>query len=190
MSKDKKYDIGHGVTIRAGSWGIRAEWFTDEAKKCSRSIGISWPINPPEQVEITWSRAGGFYYPSGIAVPLCGFWLSKLTFPTLEAVQSATPNGIFGKAYAQFKEQDGTEYYRSCLMFNGWDVKSSPETTLLSREDPLVLDYAGLVGNQWEEQEAEFNEAIAFTGRTARDIISKIYPFTEEPEEEPPAIPI
>lgn len=190
MSKEKKYDIGHGVTITAYHWGIRAEWYMDEAKKGSTTIGLAWPINPPEQVQIIWSLDGDYYYPKGMAILTLGFWLSKQTYSTLDAADAAAPAGIFGKTYNEFKDKDGSEYFRVCLMFNGWDVKSAQETTLLSRDDPLVFDYAGLVGNQWKDDEARFNEAIAFTGRTARDIISKIYPFEEEPEEETPAIPI
>lgn len=190
MSKTKKFGIGHGVTIVADHYGIRAEWFTDEAKKCRRSIGISWPVNPPDQVEIIWSLSGTYYYPRAIAKAIHGFWMSTETYPTEDAAKDAAPHGLFGKCWASFTNSDGTTYYRVVLHFNGWSMKSASETTLVSKNDPLVLDYAGIVSHEWAKDEARFNDAIEFTGRTARDIISKIYPFEDEPEAEDPVIPI
>lgn len=50
---EQKYDIGHGVIITPSISGIRAEWVTDDEKKSSKSVGLSWPITKPDvEVEI------------------------------------------------------------------------------------------------------------------------------------------
>jgi hypothetical protein len=70
-------------------------------------------------------------------------------------------------------------------LFNTWDVKSSPDVQIVAGDDDLVLDYAGIVGVYWENDEAKFNAEIAFTGRTAREIIEAIGAWSPEPKPEP-----
>lgn len=190
MNKEMKFDIGHkDVVITATRSGIRASFKRENGSETS--IGLSWPPIPRETVELVESLNGKYYYPVEVARAIHGFWLSTETYGTEELCKEHTPDGIFGKAFAAFKNDDGSVYYRSCLYFAGWDIKSSKERVMVSRDDPRVFDYVGLVAQQWEEDEAKFNSAIAFTGRTARELMEIIKPLVDpEKGQEPPAIKI
>lgn len=183
----RKYDLGNGVTIEDDGYSIRANIVRGE--RSSESIGIRRPVKVTDQLKVIYNLSGDVFYLENFA-GMHGFWLGVKQYATLEEVKAASPKGLFGSAWAQFTEVDGTTYYRIAMHFTGWDVKHdrSREGETISKDDPLAKDYLGLVQNEQREQEAKFNEAIAHTGKNLKYILDKIGDF--QPVAEPPVVAI
>lgn len=179
--QEKKYDIGHGITITDKGHSLRAEWKVGEHGL--HSIGCVRPVKLGDTLEVVFSRDGKFYYLQTFGL-LVRAWMGVETFESEGAAKNSHGDGVCGASGYIFKEPDGSAYFRRTLDFAFWDVKSG-ETKQLPKDDPLVQDYLGIAQDESRKSEAKFNESIAFSGRTLADILSKIGDYVVEPESDP-----
>jgi hypothetical protein len=185
----KKYDIGSGIIIIDDGHYLRAEWRTGETT--SHSIGVKRPrVGPlPEEFEARFSVDGKYFYLEDFT-DMYGFWLGVREWDSLDEMKSQQKQGIFGKEYATIIRTDvDRTIHREVLSFTVWNVKDEQKSRKLPLTD-MVKDYLSLQQSRDREEEKRFNEAIAFSGRTLKWIMSRIGEWKPEPKpvEPPPMV--
>ena len=180
MTQKRKYDIGGNVIIEDDGYTLTALHRISDTS--SRSIGMARPRidNGPRVYPVIYSRDEKLFYVTAYADPFKGFFFffERLTRPP------AT------NSYATFLKDTPFTYYRVALHFHTYDVKESRDRygATLEATNDAVLDYINLAKPIFDEQERQFNEVIAHTGRDVRWIMSKIGAWVPFPQEPPPIV--
>lgn len=181
-----RYDIGGGIIIDDYRYHLRAEK-TDPG--VHSSMGISRPTPVTDEIDTVWSLCGNHFYLCGFAKPITGFWLGAEKYESREEATGKMGQGIFGKACAEFVV-DGVTYWRQVHHFNNWEFKSSRGPASLSKDDELARDYLSLVQDDMRQVESKFNEFIAPSGKTLKDILDAIGYAVPSAPAEVPVVPL
>jgi len=189
MSIKRKYDIGGNTTIEDDGHTLYAV-VRDEAGNWSRGIGVRRPpLSLPEEVDVMYSLDGRYYYLPQFA-GIDGCWFGVKEWASREEMQAQQEPGILGKEGIEITRGVSTQnpktIYREVLHFAFWKVKSEQKLRKLSIQDDMVGDYLSYAQGRDREQEKQFNEVIAHTGKTLKSIMEKIGPWV--PVEELPVV--
>lgn len=189
MSFNRKYDIGHGVIVTDDGHTIRAEWKHADGKS-STSIGVERPIPAPaegESVEVRYSLNRKHYY----LPKYCGFnrgiWMSVATYPSVEEIKAQNLSGLGAPGYIQITKKGGESYYRDVLDFMTWSVKADPNVGI-EPVDEKIKDYLSWAHARQTADEQQFDESLAWSGRTLKWIMEKIGPWVPAPPEPAPTV--